>query len=231
MRLRASNQTNDPEQRVAIMGGVAVGVAFAVIGALLGVLLGVGGFRLIIMAVAVGGAVGYLVQRFARAVAAGAGAGVSAFIYPSGNASPYEMSFSAHDALEARDDATGAIAAYEASMAEYPGNVRAKRQAAELYVRAGNPRRAAELFAEIRKLPGLSSSDELYSTQRLADLYLGPLGDGGRALVELRRVAERFPGTREANGARLAIARMKQDAALPGAGARQPPVTKGEDAD
>ena len=224
-----SNDSNDPEKRVAIMGGVVVGFAFAVIGALLGVLLGVGGFRLILMAVAVGGAVGYLVQRFARAVAAGAGAGVSAFIYPSGNASPYEMSFSAHDALEARDDVAGAIAAYEASMVEYPRNVRAKRQAAELYVRAGRTRRAVELFTEIRKLPGLSESDELYCTQRLVDLYLGPMGDGGRAMVELRRVIERFPGTREADGARLAIARLKRESAKPEPDARAGPGTTRED--
>jgi hypothetical protein len=50
---------------------------------------------------------------------------------------------------------------------------------------------------------------ERYVSQKLIDLYLGPLAGEGRALVELRRLIERHPGTREAEGARSAIAGLK----------------------
>jgi hypothetical protein len=43
------------------------------------------------------------------------------------------------------------------------------------------------------------------------DLYLGPLNDRGRALVELRRLVETYPDRREAQFARDAISRLKND--------------------
>ncbi len=212
MTTRGAEWTIDPERRVAIIGGVVVGFAFVGIGALLGERLHLRGLWLPLFALGVGGGVGWSVQRFARAVATGAGRGIAAFLYPSGDSAPYEMTFSAHDALEARDDSVGAMAAYEATIAQRPTNVRAKRQAAELHARVGHPIRAAELLADIRRLPGVRPADELYATQRLIDLYLGPLGDAGRAMVELRRVADRFAGTPEAAGARRAIERLKAEA-------------------
>ncbi len=48
-----------------------------------------------------------------------------------------------------------------------------------------------------------------YVSQRLIDLYLGPLTDEGRALVELRKLADGWPGTREGDGAERAIARSR----------------------
>ena len=47
-------------------------------------------------------------------------------------------------------------------------------------------------------MSGDNRSRELYATQRLIDLYLGPLGDDMRALVELRRLVERNTGVRQA---------------------------------
>ena len=44
----------------------------------------------------------------------------------------------------------------------------------------------------------------------LVDLHLGPLEDEGRALVELRRLIDGFPGTREAEMAREALAKLKE---------------------
>ena len=46
-------------------------------------------------------------------------------------------------------------------------------------------------------------------SERLIDLYLGPLKDEGRALVELRRVATRWPDSPEGKGALQAIANIK----------------------
>jgi len=41
-------------------------------------------------------------------------------------------------------------------------------------------------------------------------LHLAPGGDAGHALVELRRFVTMFPTGREADGARAAIARIKE---------------------
>lgn len=205
-------------QRVALIAGLALGAAFIAIGALLGVLLGFSGVWLPLFALMVGIVAGFAVQRGALMITEGAGRGIAAFIYPSGESTPYEMTFSAHDALEARGDIAAAIAAYDATMAAQPENVRARRQAAELHARAGDATHAASLFGEMRRVPGVTASDELYATQRLVDLFLGALGDPGRAMVELRRIVERFPGTREATGARTAIERLKRERAESGEG-------------
>lgn len=202
-------RSSDDSTRVgSLVAGVVLGMMFVGIGVPLGVLIGIKGVWLGVFAVAVGMSVGFAVTRFARGFAEGSARAIAAFVHPSGASVPYEATFSAHDALEVAGDVAGAIAAYEATVREQPTNARALRQAAELHVRAGNAARAAELFVELRKA-GNSRESELYATQRLADLYLGSLGDDGRALVELRRLAERFPGTREAEGARVALRRLK----------------------
>lgn len=204
-RVRSSD---DSTRAGSLVAGVVLGMMFVGIGVPLGVLIGIKGVWLPVFAVAVGILVGFLVTRFARGFAEGSARAISAFVHPSGASVPYEATFSAHDALEAAGDVRGAIEAYEATVREQPTNAIALRQAAELHVRAGNAARAAELFGALRKA-GHSRESELYATQRLADLYLGSLGDDGRALVELRRLAERFPGTREAEGARVALRRLK----------------------
>ena len=199
----------DPTRARSIVAGVSLGVIFGAIGILLGILLGIKGYWLLVTAVAMGGVAGFIVMKFSSGFAEGSAAAIAAFVHPSGSSVPYEATFSAHDALEVAGDVAGAIAAYEATLVAEPENTRALRQAAELHVRAGNAGRAAELFGALRRV-GASRESELYATQRLADLYLGALGDDGRALVELRRLAERFPGTREADGARVALRRLKE---------------------
>lgn len=76
---------------------------------------------------------------------------------------------------------------------------------------AGDPRRAEELFLRIRRAPQATGNDELYASHRLIDLYLGPLADPGRVNVELRRMADRFPGTIDGSGALAALKRRKDE--------------------
>jgi hypothetical protein len=71
--------------------------------------------------------------------------------------------------------------------------------------------RAAELYREVQRLPGLMSGQDVYVTNKLADLYLGPLEQPGRALVEFRRLADRYAGTKAAKHAKMAIANLKPD--------------------
>lgn len=194
----------------ASIAGVILGLVFTGVGALVAALRGLTGIAVVLTAVAFGAGAGIAVRFLALHVARGVSKGIAAFLFPTGAAVPYEPTFSAHDALEASGDVAGAIAAYDATLAADPANVRALRQAAELHVRAANPARAAALLTELRRAAGGARDQELYATQRLADLYLGALGDDGRAMVELRRLVERFPGTREGAGARVALQRLKQ---------------------
>ena len=64
-----------------------------------------------------------------------------------------------------------------------------------------------------REIPGASRELVRYAQTKIVDLYLGPLKDEGRALVELRRLIEGFPGTHEAEQARAALARIKTERA------------------
>src|SRR4051812_28090960 len=141
----------------------------------------------------------------------GAGIVVKAFVQPSGNSTPYEQTFSYQEAMIMRGDIAGALESYEAIIAEQPNLVSARLAAAEHYARGDrNPARAAELFREIRSIPGVPLRDGLYSSSRLVDLYDGPLADPGRALVEMRRIIELYPASDVAKHARNALPALKE---------------------
>ena len=69
--------------------------------------------------------------------------------------------------------------------------------------------RAAEHFRLVQRTPSVTPERHLYATNRLVDLYMGPLDDEGKALVELRKMVERYDGSAVASQARTAIARIK----------------------
>ena len=110
----------------------------------------------------------------------------------------------------AADNVEGAIQWYDAEMQRLPRNVLVRIQSADLHARNERPTRAEALFIEARRLTS-DRSEELYCTQRLIDLRLGALRVPARALPELRRLIERFPDSREAAGAQVALARLKQE--------------------
>jgi hypothetical protein len=201
-----------PVNRTAVVAGICLGVVFTGIGILMfAAMMHLPGIVAVPLGVVFGAVVGLVVWRGSLAIADGAGAAIGAFLQPSGGSTPYRATHSAEEALAARGDIAGALAAYEGLMTREARNVVARKQAAELYARHGNAARAAALFAEVRRIAGVERGDELYASQRLIDLYLGPLGDRGRALVELRRLAERFPDTPEAEGALRAMRRLKDE--------------------
>jgi hypothetical protein len=161
-------------------------------------------------AVVAGAIFGALTGYIGLAFGGAAGAVAKAFTFPSGATTPYEEQFSYQEALAAKGDVAGALESYEAIVAERPGAVAPRMRAAELYAQRGrNPRRAAELFREIRGIPGASSREVVYAASRLVDLYDGALSEPGRALVELRRIIEQHPGTPVAQHARDALPRLK----------------------
>jgi hypothetical protein len=127
-----------------------------------------------------------------------------------GASTPYEEQFSYQQALVMQGKVDEALESFEAIIAERPAAVDARVRAAELYAgKKANPRRAAELFRAAQSIPTISAGDDVYVTHRLVDLYTGPLGVPGRALVELRRLIDRYPKGTTADRSREALAKLK----------------------
>lgn len=150
----------------------------------------------------------------ARLLGFGMYRGVMAFLGPivgnTGKSTPYAHDFSQEQALVARGDVATALALYERRIADAPDDHEARIRAADVYAReARDPVRAAALFHEAARLPGVPPVREVYAVRRFVDLHAGPLADVGPALRELARLADRHPGTDVARDARETIARLK----------------------
>ncbi len=132
---------------------------------------------------------------------------VTSMLYmPTGSTTPYERVFSYQHALEMRGDVEGAVLSFEALIRESPDDAAVRFAAAALFAGRGKrPERAAELYREIRQLPGATRQHEFGATNALIDLYRGALNDEGRARTELRRFAERFADTPAGAMARRAL--------------------------
>jgi hypothetical protein len=129
-----------------------------------------------------------------------------------GSSTPYLDQYSQEQALVMQRDYAGALALYEQRITTSPADMRVRVAAAELYMTHGNnAARAAQLFREVQRTPGLPIGQDVYVSNKLADLYLGPLGEPKRALVEFRRLIERYPGSAAAKHARMALENLKSD--------------------
>jgi hypothetical protein len=175
--------------------GVALGLLF---GWPFGVLFGASGVPLVLIVGASMFVAGYTIRRILTVVPEGMARTFLYLIWPSGQSTPYEPSYSTEQALSARGDRAGALEAYDEAMRLRPMDPEPRFQAAELLFRSSTPEKAVRLFVQARRLSGRNRSKELYATQRLIDLYLGKLDDRPRARAELRQLANRFPGTRDA---------------------------------
>ena len=159
------------------------------------------------------GLAGGLVVMFgSMGVARRLGKGVGSMVMPSGSATPYQRGFSALEALAAQGHVGEALRGYEREVAASPQDVEALVKAADLYIlHKTAPERAAELLRAVRRVPSVRPEKVLYASHRLVDLYLGPLNDRGKALVELRSIMDRFPGSQAAIFARDGLARLKRE--------------------
>lgn len=174
---------------VRALGGVALSWPFAVL--------------LVLLAAGVGGVIQGIVVRTGGSLA-------TALVQPSGRTTPYTPTFSHIQAIAVRGDLEGATKAWSEACAEQPGNAQVWVKAADFHLRTlADPAAALPLYQHVRDLPTASPELVRYASQKLVDLYLGPLADEGRALVELRRLIERFPGTVAADEARAALTRLK----------------------
>lgn len=135
----------------------------------------------------------------------------------SGASTPYQEQFSRQQALVMKGRIEEALRSYEELIeAADPGidPAEARLRAAELYAGGGrNALRAAVLLRQVQRLPRVAAGTDIHATNRLVDLYLGPLAEPHRALVELRRLIERYPRSPAAQHARVALAKLKRDGA------------------
>ena len=172
---------------------------------------GYSGLLILPLAALVTGAVAWAGVRFAIMT----GEAVGHFVVPTGASTPYDHQFSREEALAARGDIAGAIESFEAAIATTPitaaTGVNVRIRAAELYIGKGaDAKRAADLFREIQRFPDVAATQDIYVSNRLIDLLLGPLRQPARALFELRRIADRYPNTTAATHARAAITTVKR---------------------
>lgn len=140
----------------------------------------------------------------------GAGAAFLSFLQPSGSSCPAPAQYSKLDALAAGGNVAEALVGFARIARAEPANVAVRLQAADLHWRTGTDlRRAETLLREVQACESRTADDDLRASQRLVDLYLGALDDRGRALRELRRIADRHPGSEAGVRAGEAIARLK----------------------
>ena len=185
----------------------ALGLGIMVFGVTTGTLMSQVGFHWWELPVgfaagAVSGSVGWV-------VAEGVGNGWKR-VAVDGSSTPYERQFSYEQSLVMKGRVDDALTSFEAVIATEPELIAPRIKAAELYAREKkDPQRAAELFRDVLRSPMITPGDNVYVTNRLVDLYIGPLNDPGRALVELRRLIETRPGTPAAEHARRSLAELK----------------------
>lgn len=155
--------------------------------------------------------IGFAMGKLVGLTLLGSSGRVAQSVYMPRAAGSYARTHSNIDAMEAKGDYTGAVAAWEAVSVSEPGNPWPLIRAGELYMRAlGEPEMALDRFRLAREVPGITPEQQRYASLKVIDLYLGPLADEGRAMVELRRLIDQHPLTREANGARAALQRLKE---------------------
>lgn len=192
-------------------GFVVFGASLLMFGVLGSEKLGLSGIRLLLFtlvgAATLTGAAIFVGLRFGDAAGS-----VAERVYMGGKNTPYEDQFSQEQALVMQRDYAGALALFEQKISASPLDARVRIAAADLYGTHGeNPRRAAELYREVQRIPEIVSGQDVYVSNKLADLYLGPLKEPGRALVEFRRIAHLYPGSTAAKHALMAIANLKPD--------------------
>jgi hypothetical protein len=172
-------------------------------------LLGLNGWRLHVTTLGLAGTLAWLTYFFGFLLPEGAGRGAS-LVYMGGETTPYEEQFSEMQALVMQSKYGEALDLFEHQIALTPGEPRVRIAAADLYGTYGkNPKRAAELYREVQRIKDVQSGHDIYATNKLADLYLGPLKEPGRALVEFRRLMSRYPNSAAAKNAHLAIGNLK----------------------
>lgn len=154
-----------------------------------------------------------LVYAAVRGVGGLASGALMNILHPGRGGKAAPPGYSHAEALAAAGRMAEAEAAFEALHAERGDRVDVLHAEIAWQLKpGGNVERAKALLQRLRKANGATRSDDLFATQRLIDLYLGPLHDTDRAMSELRRIMQQFPGSRDAEGAQTALATLREQA-------------------
>lgn len=154
----------------------------------------------------------FLGRTIARVIMGGLGNAVGSLQNPSGDSTAYTQTFSHIEALIVRGALDEAAVEWEHELAKDPQNVSLRVRVGDFYLRTKRDPAAAHVhFLKARAMGTAGNDLARYIQQKLVDLYLGPgpLADDGKAMAELRRLIDGFPGTREAESARAALAELK----------------------
>ncbi|MFL5541103.1 MAG: tetratricopeptide repeat protein [Longimicrobiaceae bacterium] len=146
----------------------------------------------------------------ALAIAHGYTRGVMSFLAPSGRSTPSPDDYSYEKALLARGKVDEALLSIDVRLANRPDDPALCLFAADTYAREGrNPAKAERLYRRVREMEGASPEQDYRATNRLIDLYMGPLDDPARAEAELERIRLRHAGTTAAAHAEQALRTLR----------------------
>lgn len=202
---------NDPDRPILIKTVVGTALLFLVLsGAAGGFLVAKGrigllGFLGVVAAgLLLGALAGALVTR-ASGLAAG---GLVQMLTGAGNLPP-APSFSYQETLVMQRKYDQAVDSYRSHLLQYPTDLEARLALAALLAGpAKSPAEAEHEFLAVRAAGAVGRHD-LIASEGLIDLYV-TTGQRGRHMAELARFAERFRGTPAGDGARRALAELKQ---------------------
>ena len=184
---------------VALVGGALGYSAGSRYGLLVGILAGV-----LAAAVAVAFAVGLLIT-----LPSAAANGLATVMTASGGSTPLPEDWSYEKSLIARGEVEKALEALRARLGAAPDDVQLCLFLADVYVRdAHQPATAEPLYLRAREMRAAKPADDYRATNRLLDLYMGPLDDPSRAAAELMRLRDRHPGTAAGRHAVAALQRL-----------------------
>ncbi|MBI4420997.1 MAG: tetratricopeptide repeat protein [Gemmatimonadetes bacterium] len=205
----ARRRNVDAAERATLARVIVLSLAGGALGAVAGGLLyGLAGFFL-------GAIIGWLFSFLVvRALMAGAGAAAGTIYAPSGDSTPHKREYSLPQSLALRGRYEEAIRAYQDCCAEFPDDPEPYIRIARLYrEELGRPEDAVSWFKKARAEARLQPELEALVTQEIIEAFTYKLAAPRRAMPELARLAERFPGTREGNWAAQRLRELKEEMA------------------
>ena len=156
--------------------------------------------------------VGGGVYAITQAILALGGKIVSEGIYgASGATTPHKSDYSRPESLAVSGHHEQAIVAYEAVLSEFPEDPEPYIRIARMYRdELDRLDEAVKWFRRTRVDAKLDTARELAVTQELVDIYLHRMNTPNKAIPELARTVERFPGTPFAQWAEQQLVELRQ---------------------
>ena len=177
----------------AVLGGAVGWWQFGIAGALL--------------VAPIGYAIVFLV---ARRILAASGAAASVIYYPTGDSTPAQREYSRPQALVAQGRFEEAINAYEACVLEFPEDPEPYLRIARVYRNdLQRYEEAIAWFKKARSQARMSPVLEQVATQEIVEICTHKLATPQRAIPELARLADRFPGTEPGRWAKQRLQELR----------------------